>query len=70
MKLLDFDGSEFLSVDDIEFIESDLPVRRSAPSRDNREWWDEEDAPRRVRRSKVRRFNRDDASEENYDEYR
>jgi len=62
MKLMDFDGSEFLSVNDIEFIESDLPVRRSSPSRDNREWWDEEDAPRRVRCSKVRRFSRDVAS--------
>ncbi len=55
MKVLNFDGSDYLSMDDVEFDSE--RIARSRGSR-SRVWWDEEDVPRRFRRKKVKRTNR------------
>lgn len=55
MKVLDFDGCEFLSMDEIEFADTPRTVTRRVLRRSKKAWWDNEDAPRRFRRPKVRR---------------
>lgn len=55
MKVLDFDGNEFLSLDDIEFADVPCTVKRRSLRTPQKEWWDEGEAPRRFHRAQARR---------------